>query len=137
MNTPRTLILALFATCIAGAQENPAPAPPATDAPAAPAQTEIQKWIATTDAQWQAAYKREVSEVHEAEVRKLMLQFLTSIEAAITKASGAGDLDGSVALRNEQKRFGDTNVFLEQDDPGDHASVKQLRAAVRIQKGEA
>ena len=136
MNTPRTLILALFATCIAGAQENPAPAPPATDAPAAPAQTDMEKWIATTDAQWQAAYKRDVTEVHESERQQGEAAIPHLDQTAITKASGASDLEGSVALRNEQKRFGDTNVFLEQDDPGDPASVKQLRAAVRIQ-GEA
>jgi len=77
----------------------------------------MQKWIAATDAQWQAAYKRDVSDVHETELNKLKFQFLTSLEAAITKASSASDLDGAVALRNEQKRFGDTNVFPEQDEP--------------------
>jgi len=84
-------------------------------------------------AQWQAAYKRDVSDVHETELNKLKFQFLTSLEAAITKASSASDLDGAVALRNEQKRFGDTNVFPEQDEAGDAAPVKQLRTAIRAQ----
>ena len=115
------LLLALSVT--AHAQENPAPPP----------QSEMQKWIAATDAQWQAAFKRDVSDVHETELGKVKLQFLTSLEAAITKASGAGDLDGAVALRNEQQRFGDSNVFPEQDIADEAASVKQLRAAIRVQ----
>ena len=132
MNTPRTFVLALLSTCVAGAQENSAPA-----SAAAPAQSEMQKWIATTDEQWQAAYKRDVTDVHEAELNKVKLQFLTLLEAGIVKASGAGDLDGTVALRNEQKRFGDTNVFPEQDEATDAASVKQLRAASRTLLAQA
>ena len=100
---------------------------------APPPQSEMHKWIAATDAQWQAAFKRDVSDVHETELGKVKLQFLTSLEAAITKASGAGDLDGAVALRNEQQRFGDSNVFPEQDIADEAASVKQLRAAIRVQ----
>ena len=115
------LLLALVANI--HAQENAAPPP----------QSEMQKWIATTDAQWQAAFKRDVSDVHETELGKVKLQFLTLLEAAITKASGAGDLDGAVALRNEQKRFGDSNVFPEQDIADEAASVKQLRAGIRVQ----
>ena len=92
----------------------------------------MQKWIATTGAQWQAVFKRDVTDVHETELNKLKLQYLTSLETAIAKASAAGDLDGALALRNEQKRFAETNVFPEQDDAAD-ASVKQLRAAIRAQ----
>ena len=116
-----SMLMALSMT--AHAQENPAPPP----------QSEMQKWIAATDAQWQAAFKRDVSDVQETELGKLKLQFLTSLEAAVTKASGAGDLDGAVALRNEQKRFGDSNVFPEQDLAAEAASVKQLRAGIRVQ----
>ena len=130
MNTPRTVLLLLL-TAVSirvQAQDNPTPAPAAE-----PAQTEMQKWIAATDAQWQAVFKRDVTDVHEAELNKLKLQYLTSLETGIAKVSGAGDLNGAVALRNEQKRFGDTNVFPEQDEAGDDASVKQLRAGIRVQ----
>jgi hypothetical protein len=116
-------VLMAFGT-LTQAQDSTAPAP---------AQTEMQKWIATTDAQWQAVFKRDVTDVHEAELNKLKLQYLTSLETGIAKASGANDLDGAVALRNEQKRFGDTNVFPEKDEDSDAASVKQLRAAIRAQ----
>lgn len=93
----------------------------------------MQKWIEATDTQWQAAFQRDVTDVHEAEAKKLMLQYLTSLEDAITKASKASDLDGAVALRSEQKRFGDTQLFPEQDEAGDPAAVKQARAAIRAQ----
>ncbi len=46
---------------------------------------EMQKWIATTDAQWQAAFKRDVSDVRETELGKLKLQYLTSLEAALER----------------------------------------------------
>ncbi len=119
-----------FLTITVRAQDNAAPAPAAA---AVSAQSEMQKWLTTTDAQWQATYNREVVDVHAAELKKLAAQYGVSIEAAINKASGAGDLDGAVALRNEQKRFADTNTFSDQDEEGDAASVKQIRAATRTQ----
>jgi hypothetical protein len=102
----------------------------------------MQKWIAATDAQWQAAYQRDVTDVHEAEAKRLMLQYLNLLEEAIAKASKASDLDGALALRAEQKRFGDTQLFPEQDEAGDPAAVKQARAAIRgllaqLEKGRA
>ena len=130
MNPPRILLfLVLTAVGIrAQAQDNATPAPAAE-----PAQTEMQKWIATTDAQWQAAFNRDVVDVHAAELKKLAGQYGVSLDAALTKATAAGDLDGAVALRNEQKRFAETNVFPEQDLDGEAASVKQIRAATRAQ----
>ena len=128
MNTPRVLLCLLLTagTTRAQAQDNPAPA-------TEPALTEMQKWIATTDAQWQAAFNRDVVDVHAAELKKLAGQYGVSLDAALAKASAAGDLDGALALRNEQKRFTETNVFPEQDDAADAASVKQIRAATRVQ----
>ncbi len=117
------VLLALSVTI--HAQDNVPPA-------AAPPQSEIQKWLATTDAQWKATFKREVTDVHEAELGKVKAQYRTALEAAIAKASAAGDLDGAVVLRNEQERFVDTNVIPAQDLATDAASVKQLRAPVRI-----
>ncbi len=127
MNTPRTFFLALLATGIACAQDTAAPAP------AESAQTEMQKWIATTDEQWQAVLKRDVTGVQATELEKLKQQYVAALEAAVTKASAAGDLDGVVALRNEEKRFAGTNLFPEQDEVTDAATVKQIRAAVRAQ----
>ena len=132
-------IAALLLACnvLVHAQENPPPAPAASPVAApteAPAQTEMQKWIAATDAQWQAVYKRDVADVREAEAKRLMLQYLTMLEDAIGKASKAGDLKGALALRDEQKRFGDTQLFPEKDDAADTApAVKAVRATIRVQ----
>ena len=101
-------------------------------APPTPPQSEIQKWIATTDAQWQATFKRDVTDVREAELTKVKEQYRTSLDAAIAKASAAGDLDGAVVLRNEQERLFDTKTFPEQDLASEGAAVKQFRAASRI-----
>lgn len=133
----RLFFATLFAASLANAQPAAPDAPPAKpdNPPAAPAEakTEMQKWIEATDAQWQAAFKREVSDVHEAELNKVKLQFLTSLEDGIKKASAANDLKGALALRNEQKRFGDTQVFPEKDEDEDAAAVKAVRAAIRVQ----
>lgn len=130
MKTTHIVLLVLLGAGFirAQAQDNPAPAPAAE-----PAQTEMQKWIATTDAQWQATYNRDVVDAHAAELKKLVAQYAASLDAALTKATAAGNLEGAVGLRNEQKRFTETNVFPEQDEAADAASVKQIRAATRLQ----
>ena len=122
------LALLLTFGAVAHAQN---PASPA--AGSEPVLAEMEKWLATTDAQWQAALKRDVTDVHIAALGNVKLQYLAAIDAAITKASSAGDLDGAVTLRNEQKRFGDTNVFPKQDEATDPEAVKQIRAAIRVQ----
>lgn len=96
-------------------------------------QAEIQTWIATTDEQWQAAFKRDVTAPYEAEISRLKLQYLTSLDEAIKKASAGSDLDGAVSLRNEQKRFTDTQSIPERDDPSDSGVIRQLRDQFRIQ----
>jgi len=130
MKSPRLVILLLLAMDVVHlqAQDKAVPAPSTGSA-----QTEMQKCIATTDAEWQAAFKRDVTAVHEAELNKVKLLFLMSLDEAFKKAGSAADLEGAGALRNEQKRFGDTNGFLERDDAAAAASVKQLRAAIRLQ----
>lgn len=133
MNTLRVLFVCLaFAAGVLRSQDNPAPTP-AADAPPAPPQSEMQKWIATTDAQWQATFKRDVSDVHEADINKVKLQYLTSLEDAIKKASAGNDLKGALALRDEQKRFGDTQAFPEKDEEADAPAVKAVRTAIRAQ----
>jgi hypothetical protein len=129
---PRFFLPALLAASLANAQPAAPDAAPAK-ADKAATQTEMQAWIEATDAQWQAAFKRDVTDVREAETRKVMLQYITLLEGAIDKASKASDLDGAVALRNEQKRFGDTQLFPEQDEAGDPAAVKQARATIHAQ----
>ena len=109
--------------------QNPAPA----TAPAAAPQTEFQKWLADLDAQWQATFKREVSDACTAENDKLRAQYIAALDAGVTKASGAGDLNAAIVWRNEQKRFAEASGIPAQDDAADPPAVKQLRAAWRSQ----
>ncbi len=75
MNTLRTSLFLLLAVNLAGAQA-PDNANPPSAAP--PAQKEMVDWIAATDAQWQAAFKRDVTDVHDAEVPSLRRRNLTA-----------------------------------------------------------
>jgi hypothetical protein len=93
----------------------------------------MQKWLAGLDTQWQAAFNREVCDVHDAELGKLWVQYLDSIIAAGVANAVSGDLSDAVALRNEHKRFSDEHEVPAQDDAGDPPSVTQLRARWRAQ----
>jgi hypothetical protein len=119
----------LLSLVVIAAGQNPAP----PDASAPAAQTAIQKWLADLDAQWQAAFKRDVSDPYTAENDRLRAQYVAALEAGITKASGAVDLNAAVVWRNEQKRFAEANGLPAQDDAADPLPVKQLRAAWRSQ----
>ena len=100
----------------------------------AAAQTpEMIKWLADLDAQWQATFKREVSDAHAAELDKLKAQYPAWVQSAMTKAAGAGDLDGGIALRNEQKRFSEANEVPAQDAAADPFPLKQLRGEWRAE----
>lgn len=96
-------------------------------------QGEMQKWLATLDAQWQAVFTREVTAPMEAEQGKLWQQYLAAVEAAITKATGAGDLDTAVAWRKERDRFSSAKDVPAADEAGISAALKQLRAGWRAQ----
>ncbi|MEP6670927.1 MAG: hypothetical protein ABJF10_17340 [Chthoniobacter sp.] len=130
MNIPRILLFLLPIVVTARAQVTDNGTPPAATPPA---QTEVQKWIATTDAQWQPAFQRDVTDVYETELGKVTAKYLTSLDTAISRASGASDLDGALALRNERKRFSDTKAFPDADEAAETASVKQIRAVFRPQ----
>ena len=128
-----TVVLLLVLNAIVQAQDTPRPEPPAAPAPAVSqesAQSEMLKWIKTTDEGWQATFKRDVTDAHENELKKLKLRYLNLLDEAVAKASKASDLDGAVALRNEQKRFSGTEFFPEQDEVNDPVLVKQIRATL-------
>ena len=133
MKTHRLMIAAmlLFLADAAPAQN---PDPLATSP--AGQQSEMQKWFATLDAQWQPVFAREVTAPMEAEQMKLWQQYLAAIEAAITKATGAGDLDLAVAWRNERERFTAAKNVPAEDDAGIPAALRQLRTGWRAQNAK-
>jgi len=120
-------MLMAFASTAPGQNANP----PATSG--AEPQNEMKKWLADLDAEWRVTFKREVSDPFSAELDNLKVQYRTSIQAGINKASAAGDLDGALALLPEQKRFSATNEVPAQDDAAVPLPVKQRRAGWRTQ----
>ncbi len=118
------ILAGLLALCGALAAQEAAPAPE---------QSEMQKWIAALDAQWQAVFAREVTAPMEAERVKLWEQYLVGIEAAITKATGAADLDTALAWRKERDRFSAAKDVPSEDEAGILPAIKQLRAGWRAQ----
>ena len=133
MNAIRTLSALIFFTAItsADAQENPQ-----STSAAVPAQSEMQKWIATLDAQWQAVFARDVTAPTEAEKVKLWEQYLAAVEAAITKATGAADLDTAVAWRKERDRFSSAKDVPTEDEAGIFPALKPFRASWRAQNAK-
>ena len=124
-----SLLAALLSLVAIVSGQNPVP----PGAPAAAPQTEFQKWLADLDAPWQAAFRREVSDAYTAENDKLRGQYVVALEAGVTKAIDAGDLNATIVWRNEQQRFAEASGIPAQDDAADPPAVKQLRAAWRSQ----
>ena len=128
------VIVVLALACSALAQESASPQ--VASAPVKP-ESEMEKWIVATDAQWQAAFKRDVADVHNAELNKVKLQYLTALDDRIKKVSAAADLEGAVALRNEQNRITEAGGLPAQDEPGDATILKQIRMGFRAQFAQA
>jgi hypothetical protein len=130
MKTHHSMVAALlliFATCADAQNADPLASPAATP------QNEMQKWIATTDAQWQAVFAREVTAPFEAEEAKLWQQYLAGIESGISKATAAGNLELAVAWRNEREHVASAKAVAGQDEPGIPAVLKQLRTGWHTQ----
>lgn len=127
MNIQRDLLSLLFAAATASAETGAV-----SPAPVAPAAS-TQNWMAATDLQWKAAFKRDVTDIYDSELAKLKKQYAASLEAGISKAGAAGDLDGALALRNEQKRFADAGNILGEDEATDPAAAKRIRSAARAE----
>ena len=127
MKTHQCFLVAVLLSIVGAASAQNA------DTVATAQQGEMQKWIATLDAQWQAVFAREVTAPMETEQGKLWQQYLAAVEAAIAKATGAGDLDTAVAWRKERDRFSSAKDVPAADEGGISAALKQLRAGWRAQ----
>ena len=95
--------------------ENPPPSEETTAKPAPKPQTEVEKWLADTDAQQQEAFQKQVIKPYEAGVAGLRARYLAALDAGIAKASAAGRLDQALAWRNERQGFADTQTLLTND----------------------
>ncbi|HSH92589.1 MAG TPA: hypothetical protein VK968_00415, partial [Roseimicrobium sp.] len=102
------------------------PAPPKANA-------EMQQWLETVEAQWQAALSKEATTPLEDEKAKLVQQYSAAIETNLNKASSAGNLDLAVLWRNERDRFAGAKEVPADDDATTTPELKQLRVAWRAQ----
>jgi hypothetical protein len=136
MKTHRSMFVSMLMAfgVSARAQDDAKPAPAET--PAAPAQTDMQKWFTALDAQWQAVFRREVTAPMEAEQTKLWQQFLSALETGVTKATSTGNLDLALAWRNELERFSGAKDVPAEDELGVLPAIKQLRAGWRVQNAK-
>jgi hypothetical protein len=126
-----SLVLLFVFGAIAWGQ-NAAPFPPLFT-PKPSAQTEMQRWLATTDAQWQPVFAKDVTDRYGAEVTQLGQQYVAALDGNIAKASSAGNLDLTLALRKEREHFLAAKSVPATDDKADPSALKEMRAAFRTQ----
>jgi formylglycine-generating enzyme required for sulfatase activity/predicted Ser/Thr protein kinase len=107
--------------CVLG----PKPAPPK------PA-TEIERWFTQVDEPQQTAYEKQVVQPFETGLADLRARYLAQLDAALAKASAAGQLADALSYRNERKYFVDEEN-VPRLDAGVHPAVLALRATFRQQ----
>jgi len=112
----------------ASGRTTPTPAPSATPKP----MTEVEKWLAEVDGPQQAAFQKQVLKPFATGVAELRARYLASLDAAIAKASAAGQLADALAWRTERQAF-ELAQNVAADDDATPAGVKSLRAAFRQQ----
>ncbi|HEY3897919.1 MAG TPA: family 16 glycoside hydrolase [Chthoniobacter sp.] len=142
--------LAVAMTPAPEATPSPTPPPPtvATSVPTPPAskstpstpprsatpkpQTEVEKWLAEVDGPQQEDFQRQALKPFEAGVADLRVRYVAALDAAVAKASTAGQLADALVWRTERQAFEKAqNVAADDDDtpPG----VKTLRESFRQQ----
>jgi len=104
------------------------PIPSATPKPA----TEVEKWFAQVDGPQQATFQKQVLKPFEAGVAELRARYLASVDAALAKASTAGQLGEALAWRTERQTF-EKAQNVAADDDNTPANLKVLRGAFRQQ----
>jgi hypothetical protein len=95
------------------------------------------KWLSILDTEWEAAFKREVSDGYAAELEKLKQRYLVSIlNAGVNHARSAGVNMMPAALLEEHKRFSVANNVPAQDNADDPPVLKELRAQWRERRAQ-
>jgi hypothetical protein len=128
-------MLAVVAHSVCQASEN-GPAAPAGGSPPSVATpkplTEVERWLAQVDGTEEAAYLAQVIKPFEAGVGDLKARYLGALDAALAKATTAGQLDEALAFRAERIAFEEARNVASDDD-ATPVGVKTLRAAFRRQ----
>jgi serine/threonine protein kinase len=143
VSTPTAVVASVEAVSSASGATAPAPATPTptpqpssatTPVPSATPKppTDMAKWLAQVDGSQQEAFQKQVVKPFEAGVADLRAHYLASLDAAIARASAAGQLAEALVWRTERQAFVKAQNVAE-DDAGTPAGVKTLRAAFRQQ----
>jgi len=114
--------------------EAPKPAPSSTPAPAATPKppTEFDKWLAQIDGPQQEAFQKQVLTPFETGVTDLRARYRAALDARLTRASAANQLDEALAWRAEKLAF-EKAQNVASDDARTLPAVKALRAEFRQQ----
>jgi len=119
------------ATLVSATSQSSAPSTAAQSATPKQA-TEVEKWFAQVDAPQQESFQKQVLKPFEAGVADLQARYLASLDAAIAKASAAGQLADALVWRTERQAFEKTQSVAS-DDAGTPSNVRALRATFRQQ----
>ncbi|HEY2573993.1 MAG TPA: serine/threonine-protein kinase, partial [Verrucomicrobiaceae bacterium] len=110
---------------IADATHSPQPVakkaapPPMPEVPATPQpETETTRKLRELEGQFQAAFDRDVTKVHETAVASLDGKYGAALERALTTAKNAGNLPEALALRDEKERV-ESHQSLPAEDASD------------------
>lgn len=92
---------------------------------------DVAQRLAEIDAQFQAAYDRDIAPAHAAAIADLDGKYLAAVKRALDAAAGAGRLDESVLLRAEVQRI-EKQEPLPDEDAGDlPETLQKLRGTYR------
>ena len=120
------------------AETKPAPMPevPAVPVPTPPTESDTAKWIAGVDAQWQAAYQRDIVAPFEKANADLRQQYVVTLDKNIAAASLATKLNEALVWRNEKVRVATQAPHDAPNDPAAPAALIQLRDTWRKNFGK-
>ena len=74
-----------------------------------------------------------VDVAYSTEIQKANKAYRSALDAALKRYAGAGQLDEAVVVREELKRFSDTETVPDADDPQTNREVVRLRKAWRME----
>ena len=96
-------------------------------------QSDTAKWLAATDAKFQASYQRDVAGPFEKAVGELRRQFLASLAGPLAAATQAGRNEEVAIWTADRQAIAAGGNVPATDDPGTPNSLKTLRASYREQ----
>src|SRR4051812_30944127 len=70
------------------------------------------------DQRYEIDMRTKVEDPHQAALRRLNDSYRLTLETALKKSAAEGELEKTLALQKESKRFAETSTVPERDEPG-------------------